>query len=120
MQKPMDYLELNANTHFLPMMNALVTMVKTVDFLSSEEVVARKVTLQKKEYEVVPWGDSDDLPLQIIERIYKSPVLTSGHLFNINLGYGEGIIPCYIEADETGKKKVIPELDNEEINLFFE
>jgi len=35
-------------------------MVKTADFLSSEEVVARKVTLQKKEYEVVPWGDSDE------------------------------------------------------------
>jgi len=115
----MDYLELTPNTHFLPDMKAIVS-VNTADYLSSDDIVPRKVTLQKKEYEVVPWGDSDDLPLQIIEKIYKSPVLTSGHLFNINLGYGEGIMPCYIEADENGKKKVIPVLDNEEINLFFE
>lgn len=38
----MDYLELKANTHFLPKMNTLVTMVKTADFLSSDEVVAQE------------------------------------------------------------------------------
>jgi len=54
----MDYLELNANTHFLPKMNALVTQVKTADFLSRDAArcVWRCVCGRI-------WGDSDDLPL---------------------------------------------------------
>lgn len=115
----MEYFEVGGS-HYLPKMGAVVTFVQTTDFLSSEEIVAKKITLQKKDYEVVPWGESDDLPLQIINAVYKSPVLTSGHLFNISLGYGMGILPCYKEYDANGKLKIIPVMDNEEINLFFE
>jgi len=115
----MEYFEIGSS-HFLPKMNSVVTFVPSTDYLSSDDIVAKKVTIQKKEYEMVPWGESDDLPLRIIEKVYKSPVLTSGHLFNISLGYGEGIMPCYKEYGDDGKLKIIPVTDNEEINLFFE
>ncbi len=41
-------------------------------------------------------------------KVYKSPVLTSGMLFNIEMGYGDGILPCYIDYDKDGNKRVFP------------
>lgn len=57
---------------------------------------------------IVRWGEDNDLPEKIVNKIYKTPVLTSGMLFNIEMTYGEGIIPVYIDYTSDGKKKVMP------------
>jgi hypothetical protein len=42
---------------------------------------------------IAPWGDSNDLPQQIIERAEKSEVVSSNLLFNTQTGYGMGPKP---------------------------
>lgn len=68
----------------------------------------------------VPWGYNNVLPQEIIAKVAKSPDLSTDLLFNIQIGYGEGIVACRFETDEKGMKKVIPVYDNKEINDFFE
>lgn len=68
----------------------------------------------------VPWGSNNVLPQEIIEKVSKSPDLSTGMLFNVQIGYGEGIIACRYSTDEKGEKKITPVYDNEEINDFFE
>lgn len=73
-----------------------------------------------KEYKMVPWGEDNDQPQQILAKVEASPDLSTGMLFNIQVGFGDGVIACRFETDEDGKKKVIPVYDNEAINEFFE
>lgn len=68
----------------------------------------------------VPWGENNNLPQEIIDKVGKSPDLSTDMLFNVQIGYGEGIIACRMQVDEKGDKKVVPVYDNPEINEFFE
>jgi hypothetical protein len=61
-----------------------------------------------KDRKIVRWGEDNDLPEKIVNKIYKTPVLTSGMLFNIEMTYGEGILPVFIDYTPTGEKKVLP------------
>lgn len=63
-----------------------------------------------KDRKIVRWGEDNDLPEKIVNKIYKTPVLTSGMLFNIEMTYGEGIMPVFIEYTADGNKKVLPYL----------
>jgi hypothetical protein len=78
----------------------------------------------KKEYELIYWGEENDLPQKIIEKVGKSHDMSSNMLFNIQLGYGNGIIPVKKSSGttNTGEIKISyePVLDNADINLFFE
>lgn len=78
------------------------------------------LTVGRKTYEVVPWGVANDFPQQIIEKVEASPDLSSGLLFNVQVTYGDGVLPCKIRYKEDGQREVIPVNDNEEINKFFE
>jgi hypothetical protein len=69
---------------------------------------------------VVYWGESNNLPQQINEKVYKTPVITSGMLFNICIGYGQGIMPVRYDKADIWHEKPIPVWDNEDINTFFE
>ncbi len=80
----------------------------------------KEIEYKKKKYKVVPWGEDNDLPQQIIAKVDKSPDLSTGLLFNVQVGFGDGVVACRYEVDKDGKKKVIPVYDNKEINEFFE
>lgn len=74
----------------------------------------------KGKRDMVPWGKDNDLPQQVIDKVYKTPVLTSGMLFNISLSYGQGIQPVRYEKDANGFRVPVPVYDNKDINEFFE
>ncbi len=74
----------------------------------------------KTKGKIVPWGEDNDLPQQIIKKVEANTDLSTGMLFNIQVGYGEGIVPVRIELDSNNKKQLIPVFDNDEINEFFE
>jgi len=78
------------------------------------------VNVQNKSYEVVPWGKGNKMPQQIIENVQASPDLSSGLLFNIQVTYGDGVMPCRITHNEKGERTVVPVKDNAEINEFFQ
>jgi hypothetical protein len=69
---------------------------------------------------VVPWGANNNLPQDIIDKVAVSPDLSVDMLFNVEMGYGDGIVACRYEVDDQGNRKVIPVYDNIEINAFFE
>ncbi len=79
------------------------------------------VTLGKKTFNIVPWGETNNLPQQIIEKAQLSPDLSTGLLFNILATYGDSVIPCRYEYDAKEKKRhTIPVYNDQEINDFFE
>ena len=69
---------------------------------------------------VVYWGENNDLPQQIVSKMEKVPVMSSNILFNISVGYGQGIYPVRYDAKDLWHENPLPVWDNEEINTFFE
>lgn len=87
---------------------------------SKPDATAYKINdTNEGEITVVPWGESNDLPLLMVEKIYSNPIMSQGMLFNARLGYGEGILP--VKKSLINNKIVLtPALDNKEINEFFD
>ena len=69
---------------------------------------------------VVPWGLRNDLPQQLIEKVYQLPQMTSNLWFNIVASYGDGVKPVKITYDDKGQKVIAPYTGNQEVNRFFE
>ncbi len=69
--------------------------------------------------EMVPWGENNDLPSQLIDKAYKLPQMTSNLGFNIVASYGDGIRPVRI-LEDGDRKKVVPYAGNKEVESFFE
>ena len=44
-------------------------------------------------YEIVPWGDGNTLPADVLAKIKKSEVVGANLEFNVSAGYGQGIKP---------------------------
>jgi hypothetical protein len=106
---------------FLPGIKAAVTIKDTRDMFLKPD--ASPIPIQSKDNKLrgaVPWGYNNQLPHEIIDKVAKSPDLSTDMLFNIQIGYGDGIVACRFEVDEKGDKKVVPVYDNVEINDFFE
>lgn len=110
---------------YLTFSNAAVVTVKdTRTFFSNPDAQPIKKKIGETEYEIIPWGASNDEPNLIIPKIGKSVDMSSNMLFNISAGYGSGIIPVRIKIkDATGYELNMayePVLDNDDINQFFE
>ena len=111
-------------TGYLPGSQSAVLIKDSRDMFAKPDADPKPIPVKvqgvPKNLEVVPWGEDNDLPQQIISKVDKSPDLSTGLLFNIQVGFGEGIIPCKKLVDDDGKIKVIPWLDHKEVNQFFE
>jgi hypothetical protein len=71
-------------------------------------------------YEIVPWGNDNNLPANVIEKIEKSEVISANLEFNVNVGYGTGIKPMR-RVIENNKLVGYEDLyDDEEILNFCE
>jgi hypothetical protein len=118
---PLNPIVMPNHTAFLPGIKAAVVFASSKTMFEKPEADPRTITPNNgKEGKLVPWGADNDLPQQIIAQVEKSPDLSTGMLFNIQVGFGDGIIACRYESDADGNKKVIPVWDNAEINQFFE
>ncbi|MEI7594499.1 MAG: hypothetical protein WCK02_02040 [Bacteroidota bacterium] len=76
---------------------------------------------KEKDYKMVPWGEANDLPNQIISKVGKSHDMSRNLLFNIECAYGDGVMAVVKTWDETTKDfQYKPITDNAAINEFFE
>jgi hypothetical protein len=73
---------------YLPEAQAIITMKPAKDLFKEPESVTRV-----GRYDVVPWGNSNTLPTDVIDKISKSEVVSANLEFNILIGYGSGIKP---------------------------
>lgn len=106
---------------FLPGVGAAVVITDTRDMFVKPDAPPMAIPLKDKNLRgAVPWGSNNQLPFEIIDKVAKSPDLSTDMLFNIQIGYGDGIVACRYMIDEKGDKKVVPVYDNPDINDFFE
>lgn len=111
--------------------SAYLTGTKTAITVSTKSMLAEPdkdpLPLRKKsnsgkdtEYRgIVQWGENNDLPQQLMQTCGAVPQATSALLFNITLGYGDGIAYGKYEI-EKNKRVFVEHFDNKEINEFFE
>jgi hypothetical protein len=71
---------------YLPGAQAIIAMKPSRDMFQEPETVTRV-----GRYDVVPWGDSNTLPTDVIDKISKSEVVGANLEFNILIGYGSGV-----------------------------
>lgn len=118
---------------YLPGIKALASTsgIMSRDMFDEPDTEPQPFKHKNKEYKgVVHWGEDNDLPNQILEKIEKCEVLSAGLYFNSFTAYGEGLLPCYYGFDARGKqfvkhysfkgielKKQIRELQLQEIDL---
>lgn len=120
-KKKNDVIIFPGGAGFMTGPKAVVLIENSKDMFAKPDASPLSIPFSKKEYRgTVPWGADNNLPQAIIDKVAKSPDLSTDMLFNIEIGYGEGIVACRIQTDEKGEKKVIPVYDNPEINEFFE
>lgn len=61
--------------------------------------------------EMVPWGEGNDLPVQLVDKAYKLPQMTSDLWINIVASYGDGIKPVRI-INDGGQQTIEPYTGN--------
>jgi hypothetical protein len=106
------------NTFFLTGAGAIVTMPepKSLFVTPATKPTAFVIEKTKKEYRgIVSWGENNKLPMELLEKVYSNPIISSAMEFKSLLTYGDGIM--IVKRDENGKFK--PYFDNKEINDFF-
>ena len=77
--------------HVIPGVNDKFAAIITEDtkrIFDYEEVMPKKVKEGFRGY--VPWGEDNDQPLQILEKIRDDEVMSSNMWFNVTTAYGRG------------------------------
>lgn len=107
-----DVITVNGTT-FLPEAKALIMSVS-----SSEAFKEPDSTIDVGKYKkIVPWGENNDMPQQVIANIEKCEVVGANLQFMIMAAYGQGIKP-YRKIGK-GKDAVYEEIEEGEIYDFF-
>ncbi len=100
---------------YLPEAKALLAIKPTREIFTEPDQVK---TIGN--YKIVPWGDDNNLPADIIEKIEKSEVVSANLEFNVLVGYGTGLKPMR-RILENGKLQGYEEIfDNDDVLEFFE
>jgi len=113
----------DSTTEYLPGVKAAVlTATNTTRLLADPAADPKDIVVKGMDDppKMVPWGEDNDLPQQLIEKVYKLPQMTSNLWFNIVASYGDGIRPVKITYNEKKEKVIEPYTDNEDLNKFFE
>ena len=118
-----DIIRLPNDAFFLKGTKALVTSAAKISsrqLFDTPRFTPVTVRQGEKDYEVVPWGRDNDLPRRITQKVYSAEVVASNVQFNIETGYGQGIMPVKFETDAKGNRIARPFYENQEITDFFE
>lgn len=113
----------DGSTAYLPGVKAAVlTETDSTNILSEPDGDPKDILVDKLENPppVVPWGSNNDLPQELISKVYKLPQMTSNLWFNIVASYGDGILPVKVSYNDKGEKVIQPYPENKEVNRFFE
>jgi len=111
----------NEKTHFLPGSKALVTMSESPSPQISSPTNASYNFTDKdgKQHAVVKWGEDNDFPAGVLSLCEKSPIFTSGMLFNINTLFGDGVVYGQWVHKENGQSVFVRDRSVKEINEFL-
>jgi hypothetical protein len=86
-----------------------------LDFETSPDLFQEAIKAKDIEgYKVSPWGENNDLPNIILNKIEQSEVVSSNLLFNASVAYGLGIKPMMKTPEG------LVECEDEKVNDFFE
>ncbi|WP_372772099.1 hypothetical protein [Mangrovibacterium sp.] len=87
---------------------------------SSAEIITEPDDVEKiGNYEIVPWGDGNTLPADVLKKIKKSEVVGANLEFNVSAGYGQGIKPMR-RVVENNKIVGYEDVFDDEVLEFFE
>jgi hypothetical protein len=114
MSDSLSAVEIIDGVTWLPGVNAAVITTSSRDMF---EEILKPVQIGK--YNIAPWGESNDLPQQVIDKVGLSEVLESGTLFNTLVLYGQGVIPMK-KVVKDGKVVDLIECPYDEVNMFWE
>ncbi len=73
---------------YLPEAKTLVAMQPTREMFQDPDE-----TLKIGNYEIVPWGETNTMPRDVVDKINRSEVIGANLEFNVLVGYGRGIVP---------------------------
>lgn len=107
------------NTFFLEGPGAIVTIPepKSMFFKPDNDPTPFQIEGKGKEYKgVVPWGRDNKFPIELLDKVYANPIVSSAMEFKSLLTFGDGIVP--VKRDEKGMLE--PYYGNKEINSFLD
>lgn len=73
---------------YLPEAKTIIAMQPTREIFQEPDEI-----LTIGNYNIVPWGDTNTMPYDVVDKINKSEVIGANLEFNVLVGYGRGIIP---------------------------
>ena len=117
------YIHHDGSMAYLPGVKAAVlTETNTTRLFAEPDAQPVPVTVKdyEEQFKVVPWGERNDLPQQLVEKVGKLPQMTANLWFNIVASYADGIKPVRITYGENAQAKVEPFIGNAEVDAFFE
>lgn len=101
------------NISYLPEAKAIIMQESSSDMLTDP---VSTITLDK--YKVVPWGESNNLPAEVLAKISKSDAVASNLDHNIKMMYGQGVKP-FLRTIENGKP-ILTECEDPRVLEFYE
>jgi hypothetical protein len=105
---------------FLPGSRTAIIQTNSLNIFKTDiEPVSVVIPDLPKAPRVVPWGENNDLPLLLEQKVSKSPFMSQNMLFNILAGYGDGIMPVR-RIVENNMVSFVPFEGNTEVRRFFE
>lgn len=108
------------NIRFVELDHKLAAVISDVSRDIFDETDAKPKELKKGYRGVVLWGEDNDLPDQILEKIRKNDVMSPNMGFNIGCGYGAGL--RYTMPDDQKIPKEVKAFfqQNNMVNLLLE
>ena len=83
-------------------------------------VTYRTITIKGNTYEYVPWGDDDQLPYEILDKVGANMVVSQNKLYNILTCYGQGVRFFDLSTEKQTKDKDIRMFCfRNQLNKFF-
>lgn len=101
---------LNGIHYFPETKTILMAGIDNVDYYDERDLTP--ISVGNNGYSVMPWGQNNDLPQNILKKIEKSEILSANLGFNISVAYGLG--PKLVKIIKDDKGKVVEYLDVED------
>ncbi|MFA6400885.1 MAG: hypothetical protein WCX31_04560 [Salinivirgaceae bacterium] len=107
----------NGRMAYLPGVKAAVILEDSSSILLPNADASRSVIIKGKKDmpKFVPWGESNDFPKVLTDKVALSPVMSANLFFNITSSFGEGVTPVVVIPK--GKDKEMVPLFNAELYL---